>query len=66
MVASVDSSKEQDMDKCRNCDDGCTAVRFCDGCDETLCEGCWAEHNEDAPCHDEVGHEDSLTIVRGS
>ena len=51
---------------CRNCDDGCTAAKFCDGCDETLCKGCWAEHNEDAPCHDEPGHEDSLTIVRGS
>ena len=52
--------------QCRNCDDGCTAVRFCNGCDEMLCEGCWAEHNEDAPCHDEPGHEGSLTIVRGS
>ncbi|KKL66028.1 hypothetical protein LCGC14_2149080 [marine sediment metagenome] len=50
---------------CLNCDDGCKAARFCDGCDEKLCVGCWSEHNKDAPCHDEAGHEDALTIVRG-
>ncbi len=39
---------------CPNCADGCTASRLCDGCDEILCEGCWACHNGDCdPCpHD--------------
>lgn len=30
---------------CPNCSDGCKAVRFCDGCDETLCVRCYQEHN---------------------
>lgn len=35
---------------CPNCF-CCEAARYCDGCGETLCLECWAEHNEDAPCH---------------
>lgn len=41
---------------CPNCDDGCIAELYCDGCEQTICRGCWAEHNEDAPCH--MGEED--------
>jgi len=38
---------------CENCDceGGCVATRWCDGCDMWLCDGCWLEHNQDAPCH---------------
>ena len=36
---------------CPNCA-CCEAERWCDGCYETLCGSCWAEHNEDAECHD--------------
>lgn len=36
-----------DQAPCPNCDDGCTAARFCDGCDEVLCDGCWTCHNTD-------------------
>jgi len=44
---------------CPNCP-CCEATIFCDGCWETLCLQCWAEHNEDAPCHscDPEEHED--------
>lgn len=35
---------------CPNCP-CCEAARECDGCGETLCVSCWAEHNEDAECH---------------
>ena len=42
-----------DQQPCPNCADGCTATRYCDGCDMTICEGCYAEHNEDAPDHEE-------------
>lgn len=35
---------------CPNC--SCHyAERLCHGCDEVVCQLCWAEHNEDAPCH---------------
>jgi hypothetical protein len=38
--------------RCMNCDDGCIAVKVCEGCNgDLICKGCWAEHNEDAPCH---------------
>ncbi len=37
--------------KCPNCSDGCTARRYCDGCHAVLCQGCYDEHNSDAPCH---------------
>ena len=36
---------------CPNCDDCCTAAKYCDGCDTTICAKCWAEHNQEAPCH---------------
>ena len=38
------------QDPCPNCP-CCEAARYCDGCWETLCLQCWAEHNENAPCH---------------
>jgi len=37
--------------KCLNCLCGCLEWRYCQGCDSWLCEGCWREHNEDAPDH---------------
>ncbi len=43
--------------ECPNCDDGCSAVRLCLGCDDVLCEACWSEHNEDAPCHVKEYHQ---------
>ena len=36
---------------CPNCDDGCIAAKDCLGCDHLVCDGCWEEHNNDAPCH---------------
>lgn len=36
---------------CPNCDDGCKAVYYCEGCDQVICTGCYREHNEDANCH---------------
>jgi len=27
------------------------AVAYCPGCDQWVCQDCWAEHNQDAPCH---------------
>jgi hypothetical protein len=30
------------------------AAKVCDGCQETLCEPCWKEHNENALCHVEL------------
>lgn len=36
---------------CPNCDDGCLIAIHCDGCDVDLCQGCYDEHNKDAPCH---------------
>lgn len=40
---------------CKNCPHGAKADMYCDGCDENLCEECWAEHLE-GEC-DEVGSE---------
>jgi hypothetical protein len=50
---------------CPNCP-CCEATVYCDGCGETLCVQCWAEHNEDAPCHlrDREDRED-FTLVDG-
>ena len=36
---------------CPNCDDGCTAEKWCEGCERWLCMGCWYEHNDNAECH---------------
>ena len=37
---------------CPNCyGDGHTSERYYEGCDETLCTACYAEHNDEAPCH---------------
>ena len=36
---------------CPNCNDGCTALCLCIGCDTVLCSSCWDEHNIDASCH---------------
>jgi hypothetical protein len=36
---------------CTNCEERCLVSKWCDGCESWLCDGCWAEHNEDAPCH---------------
>ncbi len=36
---------------CPNCDDGCLKEKYCEGCDDVLCIGCWEEHNENASCH---------------
>ena len=55
MVSDTRTVAEGTDMKCPNCDDGCKASRFCDGCDEVLCASCWAEHNEDAPCHCDDG-----------
>jgi hypothetical protein len=45
VVAKLDGSP------CPNCDDGCKAEKFCDGCDQIICVGCYAEHNNDLHCH---------------
>ena len=37
---------------CPNCHhDNCQAIRFCDGCNMRVCQGCFAEHVFDFPCH---------------
>ena len=37
---------------CPNCQhDSCEAIRFCDGCNMRVCQGCFDEHVFDFPCH---------------
>jgi len=37
---------------CSNCQhDNCEAIRFCDGCNMRVCQGCFDEHVFDFPCH---------------
>jgi hypothetical protein len=37
---------------CPNCQhDNCQAIRFCDGCNMRVCQGCFDEHVFDFPCH---------------
>jgi hypothetical protein len=39
---------------CVNCvSDGhsCLGTEYCEGCESSLCQACWDEHNEDAACH---------------
>jgi len=42
---------ELEREDCPNCEDGCKATKYCEGCGQTICVDCWEEHNEDAPCH---------------
>lgn len=53
--------EEQEAKLCPNCDCAprCGGQVFCDGCDMTLCVRCWAEHNEDAPCHYDNNREEA-------
>ena len=36
---------------CDNCNDGCIASLYCEGCEMDICTGCFGEHNQDMPCH---------------
>ena len=37
---------------CQNCQhNDCEAIRFCDGCNMRVCQGCFDEHVFDGPCH---------------
>lgn len=41
------------LGECPTCEhDGCFPVRFCVGCAEAVCIGCWGEHNNDEPPND--------------
>lgn len=51
IIEQVPHDDRLDGEPCPNCDDGCKAEKHCDGCDQTLCMGCWETHNNDAPCH---------------
>lgn len=41
----------EDAPLCGNCGDGCRVTQWCEGCDETICDHCWREHNKDAADH---------------
>lgn len=37
---------------CQNCQhEDCEAIRFCEGCNMRVCQGCFDEHVFDFPCH---------------
>ncbi len=43
---------EMENTQCPNCTcSGHMAEVYCDGCEETICQACYAEHNADAPDH---------------
>jgi hypothetical protein len=38
---------------CPTCEhDGCFGVRYCEGCQQEVCVGCWGEHNNDEAPND--------------
>lgn len=47
------SAAQEISQGCPSCEhDGCFPVRFCIGCAEDVCVGCWGEHNNDEAPND--------------